>query len=100
MSIVTNIILHFSIIEENSNTIDIINALLRKNNHGELGDGELSNKGGKHLESPIYIGAFNYLDVSALLDLISAIKWTEPENVQLFIQGQSDSKFMVFEPST
>jgi hypothetical protein len=53
--------------------------------------------GSKMLETPIALGAFNYLDVGALCEHIRSLQFKEPENVQLIFKGQDDERFSIID---
>ena len=111
MSEVTNMILSFSIGEDESSSINEIN-LFSNNGRGfnivsaDFEEGgnwvgkENQNRwygGSKHLETPLYIGAFNNLDIEAFIQLLKGIKWEEPDNVQVILKEQNSNKFKVIE---
>lgn len=108
MSFVTNIILHMSTIEEEDERIKEVNAYFSpENNYGisdrpliGLDDTELLPRGWyggtKYLECELYVGAYNYLNLEAFLKHLStAVKWSEPQNVQVFVKEQNYDKFKV-----
>lgn len=49
------------------------------------------------LEIPLYMGAFNHLDLEGLIDHMKELEWEEPENVQLMVKVQESDKFEIFE---
>lgn len=97
MSVVTNVILTFSILEDDYEAgdtyghkcVDKINEWLPcelKNIGGHAG-------GNKELETDIYIGAFNYLDTEGLKACVFSQEWNEPKDVQLYVQEQQADTF-------
>lgn len=104
MSVVTNIILSFSIMENEISDIEdsytnmvLINNWLRKHDHGAFGeDATIASGGEKHLETPVYLAAFNFFDLDEFLAFLRTLPWEEPENVQVFVQGQEEEKFTVY----
>ena len=55
--------------------------------------------GTKALEAPIFVGAYNYLDIkSFILYLRTRVSWEEPALVQVFIKDQEDERFRIIEP--
>lgn len=50
-----------------------------------------------NLESDLAIGAFNYLDLEALIEHLRAIDWQQPASVQLLVRGQNDVGFRVID---
>ncbi len=104
MSWVTDVILIFNIAEEYSNdmelldsipALDNINAWLEENDYGKLVDiGKFAfTGGGKAMQANVYGGAFNFLKIDEFVKLVKVQQWCEPENVQLLIQDEQDSKF-------
>ena len=53
--------------------------------------------GSKCLETPLYIGAYNHLDLDGLVEHIKNIDWEEPENVQVMFKNQNSNKFKIIE---
>jgi hypothetical protein len=54
--------------------------------------------GSKFLEVNLFIGAYNYLDLNALIVFMrSNIAWESPESVQLIVKGQHDEKFKIID---
>jgi len=108
MSFVTNLILSFSILEDESSRVSEIN-LYENNGRGfELATADFereknpsSNKawygGTKFLETPLYIGAYNGLDVEGLIKHLKIVNWEYPESVQLFLKEQESDKFRTIE---
>jgi hypothetical protein len=102
MSWVTDVILIFSLEEEYDDdeefldsvpALDNINAWLEENGYGILVDiGEFAG-GGKAMQTNVYGGAFNFLKIDAFIKLVKAQPWREPENVQLLIQDEEESRF-------
>ena len=51
--------------------------------------------GSKMLETPLYLGAFNHLDLKGFTEHMKEIDWEEPENVQLIVKEQESDKFKI-----
>jgi len=51
--------------------------------------------GTKFLETNLFIGAFNFLNKGKLLEHIRTIDFLSPEDVQLIIQEQEDTRFHI-----
>lgn len=105
MSVVSNIIFSFSILEESREhdtifiNVEKINDWLEENHFGNFGQDVDKVAGGKkHLETPIFVAAFNYFRLDEFLDFVRSLEWNEPQYVQVFIQGQDDEKFSLLEP--
>ena len=110
MSVVTNIILSFSIGEEeyadNAYVLmKYVNEFLIANHHHPLGaclDGwsKCACVGGeKNLETPVFVGAFNYFDSEDFVGFLKTLPWLEPECVQVFIQKQEEDIFTLINPT-
>jgi hypothetical protein len=108
MSLVTNIILSFSIDEdsyESDEGDDIyalmvpINAWLTEHRYGAFGrDADHISGGNKHLETPLYVAAFNLFSLNEFVDMLRTLPWHEPRSVQVFVQEQEEDKFRLIEP--
>ena len=44
------------------------------------------------LECEVFPGAFNYLDLAALVKAIREVDWDDPDGVQLFVQEQEERR--------
>src|SRR4030095_10168300 len=54
--------------------------------------------GSKFLEANLFLGAYNQLDLDALIVFMKEqIKWDVPESVQLIIKEQDDIKFRIID---
>ena len=54
--------------------------------------------GGKLLEVNLFIGAYNYLDLDALIDFMkNNIDWDSPASVQVIVKRQHDEKFSILD---
>lgn len=103
MSVVTNIIIHWGCLEDHEERLKEVNSFF----HDECRPGFVYSNdfpdtgwygGGKCLETDLFIGAFNHLDVVAFIEhLKTHLHLEEPIVFQLFIQEQDDEKFSVFE---
>ena len=98
MSSVTNLILHIGIIEDEDAKIKEVNAFFGERENPLVGLREQPLPrgwygGSKYLECNIYVGAFNYLDLVRFLKHINSIQWDEPQDVQLFVKEQNDTRF-------
>lgn len=108
MSVVTNVILSFSSMEEyldddKGNEIypvmETINEWLKKNNHIAFST-DISLKdvigGEKWFETPLFIAAFNYFDCGAFIEYLKSLVWKEPSCVQVFVQEQDEDIFTLY----
>lgn len=101
MSLVTNCIFSFSIGEDEEAIMKEVNSYFEIKErplisvedkllpHGWYG-------GSKYLETPIYIGAFNFFSIEHFMSHIKELPWKEPENVQLIAQGQEEDYFTIY----
>ena len=97
MSWVTNVILTCALGDEDR--IGEVNEFFtdRAEHLFDMIDGKYA--GTKVLEVPIFIGAYNYLDIkSFIFHLRTRVSWEEPALVQVFIKDQEDERFRVIEP--
>ena len=101
MSVVTNVMLSFSIGEEDYEAgdgwghpiVDEINKLLVNDHHGKLVNVARFAGGEKHMETDVYMGAFNIFDTKQFITYVNMMNWTEPEHVQVFVQEQEEYSF-------
>jgi len=49
--------------------------------------------GTKAMECDVYLAAFNYLPLAAVVRAMHATRWNEPEQVQLFVKDEDDRRF-------
>ena len=106
MSEVTNVILHFSILEDdvdpdwpqedNFILIRKINEWLIQEGYGKFTEVK-DNFNPKHLEAPIFAAAFNMFEPDKFIKFIKSLPWRCLECVQIFIQEQDDCKFTLIE---
>jgi hypothetical protein len=111
MSDVTNIILSFSVAEIESSRINEINTFANNGRGFNLVSADFEEGrnfmgrenrnrwygGSKMLETPLFVGAFNNLDINGLVEHLRSLNWEEPENVQLIVQEQHEYKFKIIE---
>ena len=108
MSFVTNLILSFSIREDEKSRVDELN-LFQNNGRGfELVSVDFEREinpesdrtwygGSKFLETPLFIGAYNHLDIDGLIEHLKIVNWEYPEDVQLFLKEQEFDTFKIIE---
>jgi len=51
----------------------------------------------KYLESGLYLGAFNHLDLDDFIKHVRTISWRLPECVQIIVKEQDDVKFTIID---
>jgi len=109
MSSITDVILTIgpeNYIEHNKNdgpdsfpVIDEVNSYLTDPDRGGYRTGLVSTEvtgvrwGGDKIMMPVFIGAFNYLDLDSFMDHIKQCIWEAPECVRVFIKGDQDSEY-------
>lgn len=105
MSKVTNIILSFSILENEEETIEEINKFFG----GSVGLIWIDDKslpdawygGGKGFEIIVLLGAFNYLDFDSFYNhLNSRVSWKDRACVQVFVAQHEENKFRILSLSS
>ena len=94
MSVVTNVILHVGLFDKHL-IVNVNEFFARDQIRGFISlDDESLPKGWyggtKYLEGCFSVGAFNHLDMQALLEHIRGVEWSQPEAVQLMVLSQED----------
>jgi hypothetical protein len=106
MSRVTNLILAFSVGEDEDKCIKAINNYEYRNLKMNLisidfnKDMEKGIKwygGTKFMEARIYMGAFNYLDIDDFRNYLRTMDWADRDLVQLIVKEQDEEKFRIIE---
>ncbi len=109
MSQVTNLILAFSVGEDEATKraeIELFSnngrgfQLVSADFEGEDNIFKVKNPrrwyaGSKFLETPLFIGAYNNLDLDGLVEHLKILQWEEPENVQVIVKLNADEKFKI-----
>lgn len=107
MSVVSNVIFSFSISEDSYEkdddtfypNMEKINNWLQENSYGVFSvDADVISGGIKHLETPLFVAAFNHFSLEDFCNFVRSMKWEYPDFVQVFIQEQQDDKFRLIEP--
>jgi len=99
MSRVTNVILHMGCVGEDEAGVLLsrVNYFFKDQPGFVLVDDEKLPRGWyggtKMLECDLAIGAFNYLDVGALILYLRTLDWPERGDVQLMVKEQDESNF-------
>ena len=99
MSVVTNAILAFSIMEDEDKKYKEVNAYFEDSKgFVSCDDKDLPSGwygGNKMLETNVAIGSFNHFSIENFMNHLAKIHWKEPENVQLIAQEQEENKFKI-----
>jgi len=107
VSEVTNLIITFSVSEDEVSRSSDINSFFNNGRPFDVVSADYESMrdphdkakrwygGTKKLETPLYIGAINHLDMDALVDYLRMIGWESPELVQLMVKGENDSVFRI-----
>jgi len=110
MSVVTNVIISYSLLEEEDSKgnsrmgpiLTKLNEWLEERGCGSFlpaldawGMGSDAIGGRKNLETPIHIAAFNYLDIEGFLYQVAQGNWEYIDDVQVMIQDQESDKFVL-----
>lgn len=102
MSWVTDVILIFGVGEEYDEKEDLIepvpaleniNAWLEQGDYGQLLNIGAEAGGDKFMQANVYGGAFNFLKIDEFIQMVREQPWREPENVQLLIQDEDETRF-------
>lgn len=96
MSSVTDIILTTFL---NDPGINRVQEFLRETEKNELTEVSKHSGGTKEMQVDVWLGAFNYMDETALVDVVRTAPWKYPECVQLMLKGEHDDRFKVYELS-
>ena len=104
MSYVCDTILKFSILENEEKILDQVNGFFEDVTGFVMLDGDELPKDAKHwyggskvFQTPIALGAFNYLDLDGLKKhLKENVKWKHPEMVQLIYCNEDDDYFQIW----
>ena len=107
MSVVTNLIFSFSVGEDETKMIEKVNSFKYGLQNLNLVSADYIRStenrhakwygGGKFLEARIYIGAFNYLELSEFVEHVKSLDWDEPECVQIMVKEQDDDRFRLID---
>lgn len=101
MSHVSNVILSFSVLENEEQRMQEINKYLLEveNQQFENADFKVGDRfwygGHKVLETPLWVGAFNYLHIGDLLQFMQGVSWDYPDEVQLIVKDQHSDIFKI-----
>jgi len=106
MSYVCDTILKFSILENKNNVMEQVNSFFDDGDYFVMLDSEALPAearhwygGSKAFQTPIAIGAFNYLDLPRLKEhLRNKVNWKYPKEVQLIYCNEDDFGFQIWEP--
>lgn len=49
--------------------------------------------GNKFFEMTVWLGAFNHCDTNQMIEWIRAAGWEQPEDVQIFVNEQENTRF-------
>ena len=109
MGSVTNVILSFSIQEDEDDRIKEVNEFFNNGKESKLvsadfqrnltyqGDRKIWYGGSKFLTTPLFVGAYNYLDTAGLIKHLKSVNWKSPEDVQLFLKRDESNKFEIID---
>lgn len=100
MSDVTNVLLAFSVLEDADERAREVNGWLGNREQPALGNvwrTETAVGGGKRMETPLYAGAFNGFDLPAFFAYLRTVAWSKPEEVQVTVHGQHDTRWRIID---
>jgi len=94
MSVVTNLILSYSLSDRDMLT-EVNEYFVKHYYRPDCGfqDNDDNYGGNKYLERCTYVGAFNKLDLCHFVAYLRALKWEEPDKVQLFACQQQEDVY-------
>ncbi len=107
MSVVTSVLLHIG--HDDRSKVDAIGRYMASKNHGgfvDVNDGRIRRGlfrrdpwygGEKYINDPLYMAAFNGLDIEGLIDFVRSLEYAEPEAIQLMILHEDDCKYRVID---
>jgi hypothetical protein len=106
MSRVTNLILSFSTGENEEKCMSVVNSYQYRNitlnlvsidYNKNVEKGYCWYGGTKFMEANLYVGAFNHFDLDDFVAFLKTVKWEEPEDVQLIVKEEWETKFRIIE---
>jgi hypothetical protein len=99
MSYVDNVILSWSILENEDERISEINAWMRDNAGGQQFVDVTAHPeaygGAKYLETTLLMGAFNYMPEEEFLQFLRTLPWRDPTDVQYIVKRQESDRFEI-----
>lgn len=94
MSVVTNLLLSFDILEREQDRMGEGNTFPFRHGSGLLDMARGEYGGTKSFELPLWGGAFNHLDFDALMKhLRTKVNWEYPEHVRIMVAEQEDAAY-------
>lgn len=105
MSRVTDVILTASLQEEPGETrtypaVEELNTWLRERRFGELKEVSEAAGGTRAMQALVFLGAFNYLDLSEFVEAVKAAPWRDSEGIALFVKQEEEWRFTDVTPNT
>lgn len=106
MSVVTNLILSFSSLEQKESRIKDVNSFTYNGQGLDLVsidyNKDMENRtvwygGNKFFEGNIFIGAYNHFKTDDFIAHLKQIHWEEPDLVQVLVKEEWDEKFRIIE---
>lgn len=95
MSSVDNVALSFGVDEDEEQVMRRVNTWMKENAYGQQFKSPADYGDNKRLETPLYIGAFNYMPEVDFPEFLGSIQWRSPEDVQYITKRQYDDRFEV-----
>lgn len=105
MSVVTNLLLHIGISEEEDEQLKAINAFFTERAYPHekplvAMDTEEHHSwygGTKHLECYLFVGAFNHFDLDGFIKHLKSLTWVASEDVQIILKEDNDTNFRIID---
>jgi hypothetical protein len=99
VSHVDNVILSFSILEDAAAIMPQVDGWLGdrcgQRFGRDFGDSEDEYGGGKYLETPFYVAAFNYIPESDFIAFLRTLPWCCSADVQYIVKRQHSERFEI-----
>ncbi len=108
MSVVTNVLINTRLEGQDEPLLQTINAWLAQDRDGRghgrnmvwSTDSRICDQswygGTTSMDADIWAGAVNLLDVPGFLVMLRLLPWANPEDVQIFIKEQDDTRFTLY----
>lgn len=101
MSIVTNLLLTFSISEDEPTRMKEVNWFQHRGRDINLTSADFSiggmksYDGSKNMEAILYIGVYNHFNLEEFITYLSGLRWKELDRVQLIVKEEEDEMFKI-----
>lgn len=100
MSVVTNLLVSFSILEDDDARLEDLNRWLDGEQHPPLVNFWRMREcygGSKHMEAPLLAGAFNHFEMIPFIAFLRTVRWEWPDEVQVLVRAPDESTWHVID---